>query len=99
MDPKRRFWNQQQQALKAVLLHPGNGRKAIDLFLQQHGMVHSSRMVKAAGFSFDDDLWQDLSEKTARYIPPQSDHSIAWMIWHIARIEDVTMNMLVAGSR
>jgi DinB superfamily len=99
MDPKRRFWNQQQQALRAALLHPGDGRKAFDLFLDQHGMVHSSRMAPAAGFSFDDDLWRDLSEKAARYIPPKGEHSIAWMIWHIARIEDVTMNILVAGSR
>jgi hypothetical protein len=25
------------------------------------------------------------------------DHSIAWIIWHLARIEDITMNLLVAG--
>jgi hypothetical protein len=26
------------------------------------------------------------------------ESSIAWIIWHIARIEDVAMNLLVAGS-
>ena len=25
-------------------------------------------------------------------------HSIAWFIWHMTRIEDVTMNLLLAGS-
>ncbi len=27
------------------------------------------------------------------------EHSIVWILWHLARIEDVTMNMLVAGSK
>jgi len=31
-------------------------------------------------------------------VPRNCAHSIAWIIWHIARIEDVTMNLLVAGT-
>ncbi len=33
-----------------------------------------------------------------RAIPPGSEHSIAWMIWHSARIEDVTMSILAGGG-
>jgi hypothetical protein len=29
-------------------------------------------------------------------MPTQKDETIAWVIWHIARIEDLTMNFLVA---
>ncbi len=36
-------------------------------------------------------------KSAARCIPPGGEHSIAWLFWHIARIEDVTMNVLVAG--
>ena len=39
-----------------------------------------------------------MTEEQIRRIPQNCEHSVAWCIWHIARIEDVTMNLLVAGS-
>lgn len=72
------------------------------LFMSQHAMVHSAGIFGAATppvdfWSFEDELWQDLPEEAARIILGNEEHSIAWMIWHIARIEDITMNLLVAG--
>ncbi len=46
--------------------------------------------------SFDDELWDGLSEARARQV--FDEHSIAWMMWHCARCEDITLNLLVAGS-
>ena len=40
---------------------------------------------------------QDLTEAELRAVPAGGEHSVAWLIWHIARIEDVTLNLLVAG--
>ncbi len=31
-------------------------------------------------------------------MPPGGEHSIAWILFHLSRIEDMTMNMLVAGT-
>jgi hypothetical protein len=39
-----------------------------------------------------------MSEAQIRCISHNSSHSVAWLIWHIARIEDVTMNLLLAGT-
>jgi hypothetical protein len=39
-----------------------------------------------------------LSEAAARRVLPGGDHSIAWLTWHSARIEDVTMGVLLAGG-
>lgn len=39
-----------------------------------------------------------MTEMQIRCIPRNEEHSVAWCIWRIARIEDVTMNMLVAGK-
>jgi len=61
-------------------------------------MVHSTRMAQSELWSFEDEILQDMTEQAFRCIPRDGDHSIAWIIWHIARIEDVTMNLLVAGS-
>ena len=98
MDAHRKNWNQGQQELREALTHPEEHPKAIELFLRQHAMVHSAQVSKSGLWSFDDEVWQDLSEETARTIRRNLEHSIAWNIWHIARIEDVTMNMLVAGG-
>lgn len=53
--------------------------------------------VEAYG-PFEEELWQGLTEKAFRSIPPKGEHSIAWILFHIARIEDITMNMLVADT-
>jgi hypothetical protein len=98
MDAHRKHWNEQQRILQQALHHPADYPKAIDLFLSQHAMLHAAEMSGSGLWSFEDEIWQGLSEADARSIPPNMEHSIAWVMWHIARIEDITMNLLVAGS-
>jgi hypothetical protein len=98
MDANRKFWNEQQQDLRAALLRPAEHARAIELFLKQHAMVHTAALDPGAGgWSFADEVWQGLSAAAARRIPPGGEHSAAWVLWHMARIEDVTMNLLLAG--
>lgn len=40
----------------------------------------------------------DLTDDQFRCIPPDEEHSIAWILFHLARCEDITMNLLVAGT-
>jgi hypothetical protein len=61
-------------------------------------MVHSKKTGRMDVWSFEDELWQELTENEFRAIPPKGEHSIAWILFHIARIEDITMNMLIADS-
>jgi hypothetical protein len=98
MDPNRKFWNQQQQTLQRTLTHSGDHQKAIGLFLEHHAMVHSAKMAQSGLWSLEDEALEGLTEADIRNIPENEEHSIAWILWHLARIEDVTMNMLVAGS-
>jgi hypothetical protein len=98
MDPNRKAWNEQQKMLRQALSRSDSYPEVIKLFLRQHAMVHSAMMSQSGLWSFEDEIFQDLSEEAVRFIPRTFNHSIAWIIWHIARIEDVTMNLLVAGS-
>jgi hypothetical protein len=98
MDPNRKFWNEQQQKLQRALTRPEDHPKAIGLFLDHHAMVHSAKMSQSGLWSFEDEVLEGLTEADIRSIPENEEHSIAWVLWHLARIEDVTMNMLVAGS-
>jgi hypothetical protein len=97
MDPNRNLWNEQHKLLHQALTIPDDHTTAIDLFLRQHAMVHDAEMSKSHLYSFADEVWHGADEAIIRRVPPKFDHSIAWLIWHIARIEDMTMNTLMTG--
>ncbi|UCG26270.1 MAG: DinB family protein [Chloroflexota bacterium] len=95
---ERKAWNKRQGQLRASLKDPGRHQEAIQLFLDQHAMVHSEKMSQSGLWSFADEILDDMTEEQVRHIPGDSEHSVAWLLWHMARIEDVTMNLLVAGE-
>jgi hypothetical protein len=98
MNPDRKLWNQQQQSLRQALSDQGRFQEAMALFLNQHAMVHTEEMSHTGLWSFEDETLKGLSGSQMRLIPRNREHSIAWILWHLSRIEDVTMNLLVAGS-
>jgi hypothetical protein len=98
MDIHRKEWNHQQQMLRQLLTKVESHQESIEAFLNQHAMVHSAEMSHAGLWSFEDETLAGLTDEQMRQIPPNFEHSIAWLIWHLTRIEDVTMNLLAAGS-
>jgi hypothetical protein len=97
MDSNRKLWNSGHQKLR-LAFKSNDHQKVIEQFVIQHAMVHSRKVSGMDVWSFEDELWQGLTEQAFRTIPPKGEHSIAWMLFHIARIEDITMNLLVAGT-
>ena len=93
----RKSWSAQQKELRAALADETQQNHAIDLFMRQHSVLHSAK-VSPVAWSYEDDLLDDLSEEKWRRILPNGEHSIVWNIWHITRIEDAVMNLLVAGK-
>jgi DinB superfamily len=98
MDTHRKAWNQQQQALRQSLTSLENLSGAIEIFLRQHAMLHAGGMSEMDLWSFEDETLDGLSDQQMRIIPGNLEHSITWVVWHMTRIEDATMNLLVAGS-
>jgi hypothetical protein len=97
MDANQKQWNLNQQKLRRAL-GSRNHKTAIHLFLSQHAMVHSAKMARTNLWSYEDEIFENAAEDIIRRIPPGGEHSIAWILLHIARIEDMTMNILVAGT-
>jgi len=97
MDTHRQHWNRQQQLFRQSLMSKSDHQETIRLFLAQHAMVHSAEMSNSEVWSFEDEVCEGLSDDQIRSRPVGAMNSIAWLIWHMARIEDVTMNLLVAG--
>lgn len=69
---------------------------ARDLFLQQHAAVHSAA-VGGNKMSMADRTFAGLSDAQMRVRPREDLNSLAWLMFHIARAEDVFVNTLLAG--
>ena len=98
LEANRKLCLKQKTELRRKLLSDDHYQEARQLFFKQHAMLHSVKMAQTEPWSLEDEVFDELSEQKARRIPRNSEHSIIWNIWHIARIEDVAMNLLVAGS-
>jgi hypothetical protein len=94
----RKLCLKQQTELRRIMISSNQHDKAIQLFLNQHAMLHSQKVAQTETWSFEDEILNDMSEERIRCIPQGGEHSTAWLIWHMARCEDITMNLLVAGT-
>lgn len=98
MAGKTAVWSSRHKALRDMLSKPDSFDEAIQLCLGQHAMVHASEMSQSDVITFEDELWNGLDEAAFRARPTVEDETIAWNMWHTTRIEDITMNVLVAGE-
>ncbi len=96
-DLNRQYWNQQFKVLQDTWPKGDNFESCIDICLDVHAMVHSSDMSNSGLCSLEDELWERMTETAFRKVHT-GDQSIAWKLWHSTRIEDITMNMLIAGE-
>ncbi len=97
MEIDRQKWNESLKTLRRLLEDCSDHSRAVELCLTLHAQVHAAAVSGIGLWSFEDEVLDDLSDVALRTVPSSSEHSIAWILWHIARIEDITMNMLAAG--
>jgi len=65
-------------------------------FLSQRAAVHAREV---SGRAFPAQLvFDDLSPDQMRIRPGEGLNSLVWLLWHMARTEDVAINVVVAGS-
>lgn len=71
---------------------------AIQLALELHASTHSGEVSGSAEPTYFDQLINGLQPGDFRVMPTEKDETIAWQVWHIARIEDLVANLLIAES-
>ena len=98
LETNRKMCLKQQSELRKIMAAADKHQQAIALFLKQHAMLHSAKMNPTSFWSYEDAILEDMTDEQLRRIPKNCEHSVVWCLWHIARIEDVAMNLLVAGS-
>ena len=69
---------------------------ARDLFLDQHAAVHSAA-VGGNKMSAAERTFGGLSDEQMRVRPREDLNSLAWLMFHIARAEDIFLNPVLAG--
>jgi hypothetical protein len=69
---------------------------ARELFLDQHSAMHS---VAVAGnkASAAERAFGGVSDAQMRLRPREDLNSLAWLLWHVARAEDIMVNPVLAG--
>jgi hypothetical protein len=95
MNANRVEWNAKHKALRQAMKAPIRLEGAKQLFLELHAPLHARVVSNDPGWNLEEELWLGLSEDVFRCVPPGEEQSIAWCLWHLARIEDVTMNLLL----
>ena len=94
----RRQWSAYQKKLRVLLSSGKHLQDAKDLFYSQHMVLHSSAVSNIKAWSYADEIFRGLTHDQIRIMLKNQEHSLAWILWHISRIEDVTMNILVADG-
>ena len=69
---------------------------AKQLFLDQHAAVHTAN-VAGNKASAAERAFTGLTDEQLRVRPREDLNSLAWLIWHIARAEDIFVNPVIAG--
>jgi hypothetical protein len=69
---------------------------ARDLFLDQHAAMHSV-VVGGNKISAAERTFTGLTDAQMRVRPREDLNSVAWLMWHIARAEDIMVNTVLAG--
>ena len=70
---------------------------AKQLFLDQHAGVHSAA-VGGNKMSAAERTYGGLSDEQMRVRPREDLNSLAWLMWHIARAEDIMVNAMLAAQ-
>ncbi len=91
------YWNPKQALLKQNLKDCKIEEAKLQLH-ELHSVVHSAEIYETQIQSYLDDIFNGLSDIVFRIMPPKHNATIAWNVWHITRIEDLTTNILIANS-
>lgn len=67
-----------------------------EILLTQHARAHTAQ-VGRADLSIQDNVLRDLTDEQIRLCPQQGFNSLAWLLWHMTRVEDFGANFILAG--
>ena len=82
--------------LRKMIRSPKTFDPAIELALEIHAITHTGNVSSSDTPTFCDNLLDGLADEDYSIMPTEKDETIAWHLWHLARIEDLVGNLLIA---
>jgi|RhiMetdeSRZDD1v2_1073273.scaffolds.fasta_scaffold27466_5 DinB family protein len=70
---------------------------ALSLFLSLHSRYHSAAIGDKD--SLAERILSQVADEQMRLRPAKGLNSVAWLLWHVARTEDVAANLIVTDGR
>jgi hypothetical protein len=92
-------FNEILKNLKTIVKTESKFKDLINQSLYLHSLVHVSKMSDLKEQTYEDDLWDGLSDEIAKSATNKKGRTVVYGIWHSTRIEDITANLLIDGSK
>ena len=89
-------YNAKIEELRKLLKSSKTFQPAMKLAISIHAATHTATVSSSDTPTFCDHLLEGLSDEDYSVMPTEKDETIAWHLWHIARIEDLVGNLLIA---
>ena len=87
-----------QEEVKKNISRKGTFEQGIEQCLYIHALYHHSEMSGIKEKTYEDELWEGLTDEMCRAMPNKKYATIAWCLWHITRIEDAVANLIIAKN-
>ena len=92
-------FNESLKNLKGIIKNESKFKEFIHLTLYLHSLVHVSKMSALNEQTYEDDLWEGLSDEVAKTAVNNKGRTVVYGTWHSTRIEDITANLLINNSK
>lgn len=89
-------YNARIDTLRKWIKSPKTFESAMELALDIHAITHTGMVSCSDIPTWCDNLLDGLTDADFSVMPDKKDETIAWHLWHIARIEDLVGNLLIA---
>lgn len=86
----------QADRLRRLLKAKKTFEPAMELALDLHAVTHTGVVSGSSSPTYCDHVLEGLADEDYSVMPTEKDETIAWHLWHIARIEDLVSNLLIA---
>lgn len=88
-------WNPKQALLREIITKKDRFGETKALMLELHSLVHTKEVYENSTLSYYEEILADVNDENFSLMPTVKNATIAWDIWHITRIEDITSSIFI----
>ena len=92
-------WNETIKKLKGIILKESYADEVSEMMVSLHQFVHTASVFSASSDTYEDELWRRCDTGIATRFTRAKMYSIAWHLWHSARVEDIAVSHFLCTDR